>query len=1080
MKKFLVPFILALFLSASVFAEITAFQIGKPDARAAEFKHFRGLDDMRFQYMTRYDEKFRAYRNLDKSIEFYKNPVAFTVGKSKDSDWPFIHPIANCPWAEVEREAKIYSIEFDSPKAHKDFFLKIGFADSSTTGITIEVRLNGKKIGAQNGFFYDKDVSGRHTAPASLYAHPDGVGVPSKPFTIRIPFALFKSDGTKNKIELVPVFNKKSGAHSWIVYDFIQLSDDPKYPDIPDYRPMLLDRAIKAMGTEEVIFCTKGEGRDYHWYANYGKLVPAKTGSANVDYCFDQEVFSRMGGKLVVFNLRTGKYRLLIDDPKGCVRDAQLHHSGKKILFSYRKGDDDTFHLYEIDTDGKNLRKLPMATNANDIEPCYMPNGDILYTSDRLNRTVQCWMVPVSNLHRWFKDENKIRAISVNPDVDNRPRILKDGRIIYMRWDYNHRSQLSYHHLWTINPDGSNDMIYLGNEKPGGLFIGAEQLPDEEGVVFTCAPGHGIKDHRGDIAYAIPPFDPSSPYSFTYINGERYPERHNLFDPYPLKGRMVLTTTYSGSILIYDECGLFYEIKIPPELLASEAKVKMNLPKMRGNKERHIPDCKVIARNVQPLAPREPETPRVDNADFTQDTAQVFLQDIYQGRKMADVKRGTVKKLMITQVLPEPVHYHGGYYPLNYNGGFALEKIWGTVPVYEDGSAKFEVPARRALALVALDENGRAVKRMQSFVGFAPGTSTSCVGCHENRTEAPIRKKELPIAYKKGTSKIEPIPGVPPVIDYMHHVQPILDKYCISCHNPRKASGGVILTRGLTSQRIMSLLSLISRDQIVTGANKWGNMQPYSFGSGGSKLMDKLEGKHHCKRLEEKDLNLMRAWLDSGAFQIGSYAGVGTGFIFDSYFENGYSAIDGSNPNVKAVNQVIGFKCTPCHNLKKQKKFGLHYIPWVSIYTNIKVKKGEDGVQDTKFLKAYLFDYLVPENSLALITPLAKSAGGLAEGTKENPHPIVFKDKNDFEYKKLESNFKAVSAYMRKNKPFVHEKNFRPTYGYVEMMKRCGILPKNFPDDQPIAPLEIDAKYFKWQDDHLTLDLNAKKTEDKK
>ena len=62
MKKFLVPFILALFLSASVFAEITAFQIGKPDARAAEFKHFRGLDDMRFQYMTGYDEKFRAYR----------------------------------------------------------------------------------------------------------------------------------------------------------------------------------------------------------------------------------------------------------------------------------------------------------------------------------------------------------------------------------------------------------------------------------------------------------------------------------------------------------------------------------------------------------------------------------------------------------------------------------------------------------------------------------------------------------------------------------------------------------------------------------------------------------------------------------------------------------------------------------------------------------------------------------------------------------------------------------------------------------------------------------------------------------
>lgn len=1059
---------------AFALAKTTVFQIGKPDASAAEFKSFRGLDDTRFEYMTGYPERFRAYRNLDKSIEFFKNPVVFTVGKSEDFDWPFIQPVANCPWAGADGGGKTYCIKFDTPKTGRNFFLKIGYADSSQTGIGIQVRLNGKKIGGMHGFFYDKNALGRHTAPASLHAHPEGYGVASNPFKIEIDRSALKSDGTKNTLELVPVFDDKSSAQAWIVYDFIELSDTPDYPQIPDHRTRLLDMAISAMGTEEVIFCTRGEGRDWHWYANYGKLVPAKTGNADVDYCFDQELFSRMGGKLIAFNLRTGKYRLLLDDPKGCIRDAQMHYGGKKILFSYRKGDSDTFHLYEIDSDGKNLYKLPMATYANDIEPCYMPNGDILYTSDRLHRTVQCWMVPVSNLHRWFRGENKIRAISVNPDVDNRPRLLSDGRIIYMRWDYNHRSQVSYHHLWTMNPDGSNDMIYLGNDKPGGLFIGAQQLPGKDGVVFTCAPGHGIKDHRGDIATTSSSFDPSSPYSFTYINGERYPHRHNLFDPYPLKGGIFLATSYHGTILIYDKHGLFYEINIPPELLSSTAKVKMNLSKTVGGKERHIPYCKVIARNIQPLAPRPHEAQRVDNADFTQETAQVFLQDIYHGRKMNTVERGSIKELIIAQVLPEPVHYHGGYYPLNYNGGFAIEKIWGTVPVYEDGSAKFEVPARRPLAFIAIDKNGRAVKRMQSFVGFAPGTSTSCIGCHENRTEAPIRKMKLPIAYGKEISKISPIAGVPPVIDYMHHIQPILDKYCLECHNPRNASGGVILSGGLAPKSIMSLMSLRMRGQIISGGNEWGNMPPYTFGSGGSKLMDKLQGRHHARSLDKKDLDTMRAWLDTGAFQIGTYAGVGTGFIFDSFFENGYSAIDGSNPNIRAVNEVIGFKCSACHNLKDKKEFGLYYAPWVDIRSRIKANKPGEGVIETKFLKGYLFDYLYPENSLALLTPLAKSAGGLAEGSKEYPHPVVFKDKNDYEYKKLCSNLKAVSAYLRKTRPFVHEKNFRPSYGYVQVMKRMGLLAADFPDDAPIPPLEMDEKYFKWQDKNLTLDLSKR------
>ena len=88
----------------------TIFAIGKPDGCAGEFKFFRGLDDLFFQYS--YGE--RKYRNLDKTYEFFKNPPTFVVGKSKDSDWSFIHPIYNCSWDGRNNIPTTFKIEFNS------------------------------------------------------------------------------------------------------------------------------------------------------------------------------------------------------------------------------------------------------------------------------------------------------------------------------------------------------------------------------------------------------------------------------------------------------------------------------------------------------------------------------------------------------------------------------------------------------------------------------------------------------------------------------------------------------------------------------------------------------------------------------------------------------------------------------------------------------------------------------------------------------------------------------------------------------------------------------------------------------
>jgi len=1038
------------------------FQIGKPDGYSGELKIFRNLGDDRMKYEKGYDEPCRDFRDVDKAKEFFSKPFVYTVGKSKDSDFPFIHPFANCNWANVTTDAPTYKIEFDTPRGSlkKEYFFKIGYTDSApTSGIGLTVIVNGKKVkDFPAPYKFDWGEHGLNIVSTSnLITFPKSYGVPSVQIAT-VPANLLKTDGKKNVIEIVPRFSKKTTMKIWVTYDWLELSDNAVAPNIPDRREQLPARAIEAMGTDKVVFCTRGAGRDWHWYANYGKSFYVKTGNENIDRYFDKELFSRMGGKLGIYNLKTGKCKYLIDDPKGCVRDPQVFYDGKKILFSYRKGDSRLFHLYEIDVDGRNLTKLPMSGKWNDIEPCYLPNGDILYTSDRLNRAVQCFYVPVSNLHRWFKEENFITCLTVNPDVDNRPEIMPDGRVIYMRWDYNHRTQMAYHNLWTISPDGSGDMVYLGNDKPGGLYIAGKPLADKDGVIFTLAPGHGIKDHCGNIARAVAPFDPSDPHAFEFVSGEYYPR---YYDPYPLKGGLILTTDGS-TVVVMDEAGQFYDkFKMPEDLLTSDAIVPyITTP----NKEGKVPFSRVLLRNVQPLAPRKMPPMRPDLADFDQHTATVFMQDVYHGRKMASVKRGTIKKLMITQMLPEPVHYHGGFHPINFQGGFALEKVLGTIPVQEDGSAFFEVPSGKALAFVAIDENGKAVKRMQSFAGFAPGTSTSCIGCHERRTEAPIRNIATPKAYGK-LSKIEPIKGVPPVIDYMRHVQPILDKYCVECHKPENATGGVILTGDLGPHYVQSRFILAYYNQVNTGFNKWGNQEPYTFGSGGSKLMDKAMGAHKNKKFEEQDLNLLRAWLDTGSFQIGTYASAGTGFLHNDYQGGTLAREENAREYVNKINDVAAIICGKCHKDNKSKPFAF----WWNPSERLKCPDGKGGFKNSRYIRETIYSLNRPEHSVALLVPLAKEHGGLADGKN---HPIIFKDKNDYEYKKMLEGIKGVYEIYKRDGPFETEPNFFPTEGYVKVMQKCGILPKKYDCKTPIDPMAVDEKYFQWQDANRTKRLD--------
>ena len=138
-----------------------------------------------------------------------------------------------------------------------------------------------------------------------------------------------------------------------------------------------------------------------------------------------------------------------------------------------------------------------------------------------------------------------------------------------------------------------------------------------------------------------------------------------------------------------------------------------------------------------PVLPRPRERVLADRTDARQATGKMLLTNVYSGRSMEGVEPGQIKKLLVLEILPKPVNFSGGMDLTSWLGTFMLERVLGTVPVEEDGSAYFEVPAGRPVLFVALDANELSVKRMQSFTNVMPGETLGCVGCHEPRTQIP-------------------------------------------------------------------------------------------------------------------------------------------------------------------------------------------------------------------------------------------------------------------------------------------------------------------------------------------------------
>lgn len=833
--------------------------------------------------------------------------------------------------------------------------------------------------------------------------------------------------------------------------------------------------------TEEVVFALRKPATDPHWYANFGYYAdnscryPFPLGS---------------GGGIYAYNVLTHKVRTIIEDSKGNFRDPQVHYDGKRIVFSYLPAGKFHYSLFVINSDGTGLKQLtgigedeplvlpegvtpsgsdefrtsakPMGNSRDfappgwdDYEPTWLPDDSIIFCSTRSKRYVGCWLTHVGTLHRLYPD-GTIRELSCNVEQDNTPWVLSNGQIIYMRWEYVDRSQVHYHHLWTMGQDGTKQMVFYGNLKPGTSMLGPKPIPDSDGgkIVCTFSPWHGYPEHYGYITVVDPRMGPDAEKATKTISKSRH-----FSDPWAFSEERFMAASYDRLVLMDDRGREITLYQLPEEF----QKEGFGIGEPR------------------PLTSREREPILTDSTNPQESEGTIALANVYHGRKMGGVKPGTIKNLLVYETLPKPIHYSGGMDMMSFYGTFTLERLLGSVPVTEDGSAYFRVPANRPIFFLAMDEKGHCVKRMHSFTSVLPGEKLSCVGCHEERTETAgaDEKNRLLRLMETAPVGITPVKGVPEVFSFTRDIQPILDKHCLECHNPDREEGGFNISGHWSPMYTIGYAEMSWRRLFGDNRNRaLSNFEPYEIGTGSSRLVKLIEEKHGNVDMPESEQKIIRLWIDAGANYTGTYAGEFSGGI-GYYLQNEPVRNEKDWPETAAMQEAITRRCDSCHTpLDPSNDFGSY-----TIYKDNYSDRNPHEASDTfiphdlaqcngRYSRFAIFDLSYPKESKVLRAPLSREAGGLGV-CEEKSGRRVFENTEDRDYKTILACIERGRRYIieEDNRPEMITpspnngdncpQKYVPRWQYLREMIRYGILPVDADPSASYDPYELDELYWR-------------------
>lgn len=562
-----------------------------------------------------------------------------------------------------------------------------------------------------------------------------------------------------------------------------------------------------------------------------------------------------------------GKVTTLLDPgPEATARDPELSFDGRHVVFALRRQRTDDYHIHEIGVDGSSLRQLTSAPGVTDLDPLYLPDGGIAFSSTRDPKYCGCNRHIMANLFRMEADGANIHQIGKSTLFEGHSTLMPDGRILYDRWEYVDRNFGDAQGLWTVNPDGTGHAVFWGNNtaSPGGV-IDARIIPGTTLCLAVFAACHDRPWGALAIIDRAKGVDGREPVVRTWpaefieqVNTSGWQQfdsstsvKLRYEDPFPLSDRHFLASRMTGQ---GEETALVLLDTFGNELVI----------------HRDGPGC----FDPMPIAPRPRPPARPVARDYASATGRYYLQNAYVGTHLSGVAPGSIKYLRVIESPPKKNWSdaawdgQGQQAPAMNWMNFENKRILGTVPVEADGSAYFEAPANTFLFFQLLDADGMMVQSMRSGTILQPGEVQGCVGCHENRVAdlpAPARR---PLAFSKAPHPLDGWLGPARLFSFRAEVQPVLDKHCLGCHDfGGKAADRLILAPDTSVCFNAAYIDLWATGAITcVGAGPAETRPAYSWGSHASKLIRRLRPGGGCDaKLSAEEMARLITWIDLNA-----------------------------------------------------------------------------------------------------------------------------------------------------------------------------------------------------------------------
>lgn len=564
-------------------------------------------------------------------------------------------------------------------------------------------------------------------------------------------------------------------------------------------------------------------------------------------------------------------------DNTSSIADLKLHWDGDRAMFTQTMSDN-RWNVFEVKLNNGDCKKL-IDNPEPDLEfydGTYLPDGRIIANSNIGYQGVPCvnGSDPVGNMVLYTPQSKNLRRLTFDQDANWNPVIMNNGRVMYTRWEYTDLTHYYTRIVMNMNPDGTEQKALYGS---GSMFpnstFDVQPLPGYASAFVGIISGHHGVARSGRLIL----FDPAKARKGAAGMLQEIPHRNRPIVE-EVKDRLVdgvwpqfikpspLNDTYflvAAKLDKNDLWGIYLVDKFDNVIC---------LHKMEGE------------GYISPIAVRKTVTPPAipDRVKLDDKQATVFIQDIYEGEGLKGIPRGTVKSLRLHAYEYAYVQTQSDHNWHGIQSGWDIKRMLGTVPVEEDGSVIFKIPANTPVSIQPLDKDGVAVQWMRSWLTGQPGEIVSCVGCHEDQNQIVIPKRV--IASQKAPHALTPPEGGTRSFTFDLEVQPILDRACIACHN---GEGKAFDLRGGKKDGKGYGTSYLNLHPYVHRQGGEGDMvvlYPYEYHPNTSELVRLLKKGHYNVQLTDAEWRKIYNWIDYNAPDKGYFnANVLKSFPYQGY-----------------------------------------------------------------------------------------------------------------------------------------------------------------------------------------------------